>query len=453
MCLLFPAFCHPLTLGRIPFERALDFANKEKITDQLYPLFVHNIGGLLYNPENASRTSAVVAATERRRMDGGDTSRPGQGSQPPALVHHHSMQSTVGSQVPPTPHSIAPHPNAGRPGIDRAHTFPTPPTSASSVMGIGNQSNSYDWGNQNLGSNVTNTQPLSIDTGIGNTRSMPTTPATTPPGGSIQSMQPYQTQQNYENSKQYYSSTPGSQNGYSQQPSMNRYAQSMANPTYVKSEMGPPSAPGSGPTDSEHHDHKADSYSHVPASSHVSAAPEVDSSDHHENGYMNNNAAAYGTNRSTYTYNPVADHPHLSPEMTGSPSQQNGSGRVTPRTMPGGQPQWTQDYQTPSRPPPLSSLYNVMADSRGANGATANDNYAPTSYPNSSHSAPVSTGKRGREDDDQDQVVRPGSRELDASFDSKRRKMAGRQDTYGAPMGSNTQMHAIKTGGGLPRQR
>ncbi|EOD44105.1 putative cell pattern formation-associated protein stua protein [Neofusicoccum parvum UCRNP2] len=28
----------------IPFERALDFANKEKITEQLYPLFVHDIG-------------------------------------------------------------------------------------------------------------------------------------------------------------------------------------------------------------------------------------------------------------------------------------------------------------------------------------------------------------------------------------------------------------------------
>ena len=32
----------------IPFDRALDFANKEKITEQLYPLFVHDIGALLY---------------------------------------------------------------------------------------------------------------------------------------------------------------------------------------------------------------------------------------------------------------------------------------------------------------------------------------------------------------------------------------------------------------------
>ncbi|KAF4636221.1 hypothetical protein G7Y89_g1872 [Cudoniella acicularis] len=39
----------------IPFERALEFANKEKITEMLYPLFVHNIGALLYHPINHSQ--------------------------------------------------------------------------------------------------------------------------------------------------------------------------------------------------------------------------------------------------------------------------------------------------------------------------------------------------------------------------------------------------------------
>ncbi|CAN6605605.1 hypothetical protein TRVA0_003S00298 [Trichomonascus vanleenenianus] len=34
----------------VPFERALAFANKEKITDLLYPLFVHDIKKLLYHP-------------------------------------------------------------------------------------------------------------------------------------------------------------------------------------------------------------------------------------------------------------------------------------------------------------------------------------------------------------------------------------------------------------------
>ena len=39
----------------IPFERALDLANKENITDILYPLFVHNIGSLLYDLSNISQ--------------------------------------------------------------------------------------------------------------------------------------------------------------------------------------------------------------------------------------------------------------------------------------------------------------------------------------------------------------------------------------------------------------
>jgi hypothetical protein len=36
----------------IPFERALEFALNEGIVDKLYPLFVHDIGALLYHPSN-----------------------------------------------------------------------------------------------------------------------------------------------------------------------------------------------------------------------------------------------------------------------------------------------------------------------------------------------------------------------------------------------------------------
>ncbi|KAG4442527.1 hypothetical protein IFR05_002027 [Cadophora sp. M221] len=43
----------------IPFERALEFANKEKITEILYPLFVHNIGALLYHPINRGYPAAA----------------------------------------------------------------------------------------------------------------------------------------------------------------------------------------------------------------------------------------------------------------------------------------------------------------------------------------------------------------------------------------------------------
>ncbi|PSS28386.1 hypothetical protein M430DRAFT_47391 [Amorphotheca resinae ATCC 22711] len=39
----------------IPYDRALALANQEKITELLYPLFVHDIGALLYHPSNAAR--------------------------------------------------------------------------------------------------------------------------------------------------------------------------------------------------------------------------------------------------------------------------------------------------------------------------------------------------------------------------------------------------------------
>ena len=91
-----------LTRNRIPFERALEFANKEKITEQLYPLFVHDIGALLYHPSNQTRASvgsAAMAAVDRnRRPDQMQThqrylSGPA-ASQPPSLHHHHPFSIT-----------------------------------------------------------------------------------------------------------------------------------------------------------------------------------------------------------------------------------------------------------------------------------------------------------------------------------------------------------------------
>src|ERR1700761_2578583 len=103
----------------IPFDRALDFANKEKITEQLYPLFVHDIGALLYHPSNQPRpggmaNSSALAAVDRRRSDARYLAGP-QTTQAPPLHHHHSMSTPMVSQPP---HSIAPHPAAGRPGLD-----------------------------------------------------------------------------------------------------------------------------------------------------------------------------------------------------------------------------------------------------------------------------------------------------------------------------------------------
>ena len=146
----------------------------------LYPLFVHNIGALLYHPTNQARQSignAAMAARGRPEQQQ-DYMRTPQGTQPPALTHHHSMTTPVGAGMPQPPHSIAPHPAPGRPGIDRAHTFPTPPTSATSLtMGMGNAGSQYEYSGAHAAS-MHSGQPLSIDTGM-NARSVPTTPATT----------------------------------------------------------------------------------------------------------------------------------------------------------------------------------------------------------------------------------------------------------------------------------
>ncbi|RDW67029.1 hypothetical protein BP5796_09778 [Coleophoma crateriformis] len=147
----------------IPLERALDFANKERITDLLYPLFVHNIGALLYHPTNQSRTNAVMAAAERRQQE-----------QNQIRILRPPIQSSLGPQYP-----LPPHHSIGRPHISHEHTFLTPPTSASSIMGTSdsgeNLGYSYqakdDWGKN----------PLSIDTHLENTRTMPKTPDITPP--------------------------------------------------------------------------------------------------------------------------------------------------------------------------------------------------------------------------------------------------------------------------------
>ena len=354
--------------GRIPFERALDFANKEKITEQLYPLFVHNIGALLYHPQNNARQSisgATMAAAERRRGDGSsEYMRTPQSSQPPSLQHHHSMTNAIGGQANQPPHSIAPHPASGRPGLDRAHTFPTPPTSASSIMGMGNAGSSYEWGGAPV-SSVQTTQPLSIDTTLSSTRSVPTTPASTPPGNSMQSVPAYQTSGSYDHSRMYSGSSATSQ--YGNQYAMGRYAQMQPSPG-VKNEMAPPARMA----------HEADHHpqSHPPSSD---AEPDHD-------GEYTHSAGPYSQSRSQYVYGSNAaptsmhhDQAHVSPEMTGSPHK--GPGRSTPRTTASyagyGTPQRTQQL-------PSSNLYNVMSEDRtSSNGSDMYGSpYQPQAYPN-----------------------------------------------------------------------
>ncbi|CAG8982386.1 hypothetical protein HYALB_00007508 [Hymenoscyphus albidus] len=446
----------------IPFERALDFANKEKITELLYPLFVHNIGALLYHPTNQSRTNAVMAAAERRKQEQSQV----RNSQAPGLPslhqhHHHSMNNSIGGHLPSGPqHSLAPHPSTvGRPGSDRAHTFPTPPTSASSVMGnMGSSDGNFHWGPQSGLPSAQSTNPLSIDTGLSNTRSMPTTPATTPPGTSIQSMQQYQQgSQSYDASRQMYSGPPSQQNVYPQptngQQNMSRYSQSN---NYIKNEMGPPlaRAPGS---ESDHHEAKeSNGMLHHPQSQQQVGHSQGEEEAEHEAEYTHDQASNYDAARASYNYTngpPVGsltgEHPHLSPEMTESPNHP-ASGRATPRTASAPQSYYPQQaqpggYQTPPRvaqQPPSSNLYNVISSERGtAGGSTNNDVYGTqTDLGNSisngytaqqpiMNGAPA-TNKRGRDDDDEG---RPSSRGPGGDVNDLKRRKTIREGSVSGP--------------------
>jgi protein SOK2 len=370
----------------------------------------------------------MAAIDRNRRPDHMQTQRYLSGpttSQPPSLHHHHSMSNPIGAAMPQPPHAIQPHPSSGRPGIDRAHTFPTPPTSASSIMGMGNQGTSYDWNGANV-QTPQGSQPLSIDTGLSNTRSVPTTPATTPPGAVQQGIS-YGSSQNYDQSRPMYSAPPSQPGQYNTQgqPMMGYRPDS----SYPKTEMAPPSRLGEVP---EEGDVKPSEGMMPQGNNQGPAPPAGPEGDHeHDNEYTHSNAS-YNGNRGPYGYNPNAapgaihpDHSHLSPEMTGSPHQ-NGSGRATPRTTTTSQTQWGSGYPTPQRQgPPSSNLYNVMSDPRGApNGNGSHDNYpGPGQYsnqaypPTNGHSAP---GKRGRDDEDED--YRPDSVQGDDMGGLKRRK-------------------------------
>lgn len=368
-----------------------------------------------------------MAAVDRRRAEPRYLGAP-QTTQAPPLHHHHSISNSIMTQPP---HAIAPHPSSGRPGLDRAHTFPTPPTSASSIMGMGNQGSSYEWGGSSV-SAMQGNPPLSIDTGLSNTRSVPTTPATTPPGSSLASMPPYSTSQGYDASRQLYSAPPiqGGQFNAQHQQSM-RYGQNLQPSPFPKSDMAPPTR-GS---ESEQQ---------------VAQGAGDEEADHEHDTEYTHTSAPHTANRSAYGYssNPAPaplhdEHAQLSPEMTGSPAHQNGSGRATPRTTVTSQTQWSGGYGTPQRAP-ASNLYSVMSDTRGngPSGATTADGYPtagsmPTGYPSqyTGSNGATPSNKRVREIDDGEQnpYGRPASREAsgDPAMDGLKRRRTVREGSAG----------------------
>jgi len=446
-----------LTRDRIPFDRALDFANKEKITELLYPLFVHNIGALLYHPTNQNRTSQVmaVAAEQRRKADANQV----RGGQPapglPSLQQHHHHSIPLPGPQP----SLPSHGSMGRPSLDRAHTFPTPPTSASSVMGGMGASENFQWNQQGMsGGQATN--PISIDTTLSNTRSLPNTPATTPPGSTIQSMQSYPAvSQPYDSSRQMYQAAPPAQQSpyqSSNAPPQDRPLYSQSN--YVKSEMGPPSGRPVGSEGQQTDSKPPNGMMHSGQSEGVPHQPAEDEAEHEHDAEYTHDSGTYDATRGSYNYSapPVAsipsDHAHISPEISGSPHQ-SGSGRATPRTAAAPQSYYSQQgYHTPPPRPgqPSSNLYSVMSNERGsANGAPGSDVYASQNDMTSSmqngyaSQPPVLNGnsgslKRGRDEEED----RPSSGGNGMSLDLKRRKTmldgSMPSPTYNSPMAQSS---------------
>jgi enhanced filamentous growth protein 1 len=310
--------------------------------------------------------------------------------------------------------------------VERSQTFPTPPTSASSVMG--SQGPSYDqWNQQGISASVQNATPLAIDTGLSNTRSLPNTPATTPPGNAIHNLQPYQAQQSFD--KPVYSAAPQQQSQYAtQQQNMARFGQPHPNP-YVKSDMGPPALKAGSSSEADHTEIKQDPYAQQGTEQLNHSSNEVEGE--HDTDYAHENTNGYSADRSTYNYNTGAvmgsigdQQTHVSQDQVNGSPHQNGSGRVTPRTTTVPQQQWSSGFNTPPRISQTSALYNAVTDrssvSNGVADTYSHANYAPGA---------VNGNKRPREDDDLDYKARAGNT---TDLDALKRRKSGRENSMGA---------------------
>jgi protein SOK2 len=273
---------------------------------------------------------------------------------------------------------------------------------------------------------------MSMDNGLNGARSMPNTPAATPPG-SIQSMQSYPSAaQGYDSQRQMYNAPSAQHSPYqnSANPPPDRlYSQPGS---YAKSEMGPPaSRPPATISSGEQPDNKG------PNEQQSQNHPEEEGE--HEAEYTHD-SASYDHARAPYNYNngagvaSMSNEANMPSEMANSQNHPPASGRATPRTAAPPQPYYQHHtgYNSPQRvQQSTSNLYNVMTSDRApTNGAPGNDVYAPPTDMSSSMSngyatqPPVMNGsasgmKRGR--DDEDDIVRPTSDEM-GNLDLKRRK-------------------------------
>jgi len=328
----------------IPFERALEFANREKITDKLYPLFVHNISNFVPQSQNGARP-------------GGQLVR-GRGGQPAMSHLGHSMIPSM----PQHPSMQLPSQIAGRPVPERAHTFPTPPTSAASVVNSGTEF----WNQPNMSNGVVqNTQPLHVDTTSTTARSMPSTPASTPPGHQLSSTTSYSTA----HTGASYPSQYGISNGY------------------MKNEMGPPTRSNTLPSN-DPKDVKNDPY--------ASSNGGPDTVGHEQNSYAHEAHTFGNGHHNSYSFTGVPSAPQMQPTqsepsdgLNGATHHDTSTGQITPRASVSND-SW--GYQTP----PRTNTY--------------------PSYP----STLINNNKRARDEDD--------AYKLDGSVDGAKRRKSLRDD-------------------------
>ncbi|KAF2862964.1 apses-domain-containing protein [Piedraia hortae CBS 480.64] len=362
----------------IPFERALEFANKEKITELLYPLFVHNINALLYHPSNQNRQSVGgTGMVTSRRPDQPDYMRTPQGTHPPALTHHHSMSQSIPQSIPPpvsTPASSSAMANlagSGRPLMDRAHTFPTPPQSATGLnVSMGASGSSYDYANGNAGAGGT----------------------TTPPSHSATALS-YPTSQAYEPRSSYGSAYA---NHYASNSFPGRYPALQPAPG-LKSEMGPPARAGVAEADSSAADGKQ----------HNDSFATTEAENENEGEYTHISVSHSARPLETHQPNPApgsmhSDSSHISPGMAHSPHLA-GSGRATPRTT---STSAYPSYQPSSRPAQLatSNLNFVVSSDRSTQPSADAYSVSGSVYGAAGYSSMNGTGlKRAREDDGDDE--------------------------------------------------
>jgi len=497
----------------IPFERALDFANKEKITESLYPLFVHNINSLLYHPTNTPRTTAVANMADRSMMSRQQQSQQQSRQQQHMMQQQQQMQHRRPDGVVPLSSSIAPaatmahlsahhtlpsHHNShlARPNMERSNSFPTPPSSSSGILDLGSSGPQY-WS----ASNVTPvTQSLPVENGV-TSRSMPTTPVTTPPSSNMQPLTPYPptpyndasrpTQGNLTPQQQLSQHNASRFGGPIGQP-QSQYGGAARNST----EMGPPATsrhqPSASRPSSRHtvdvksdgaEEHQASTDQDEHEAEHVEE--EGDHEAEHENEYTHDDGQSYHATRAPYysSMGPISgeNSSHLSPAMVASgQTSQNVNGARSPyntpnlavprtvetpaganaRTSNNNQTQWqpTQDnstYAMNPRHPNVGYDNSVYQPNRSHAHDPQDSGYSThngmglsmgASY--ASQGQPGMTGlsagtKRGRDDDDDGHDSRSSSRAGDDRIGDenaiKRRKMAGASSPLiGGALGSNS---------------